>query len=507
MGRLLYELGKVDERKRAQNERASAKVGKSSFSWAWEMDGTAEERERGVTMDIAQQTLITPKRRITVLDAPGHKDFIPNMISGATQADAALLVVDSSVGEFESGFVRGGQTREHMLLVRSLGVSQVVVAINKLDTVEWSVDRYEEICAELKQFLGQAGFASSRTRFVPVCAYGGVNLVSRDGEESRLLNAWYSGPSLVDCLDKLEPPQRNLDGPLRIPLSNVFRGQTNLSHGVGVSGRIISGIVQVGERLRVVPGDETAVVRMIEHEEGSVPWAAAGANITLYLAAIDPIHLSIGSVLCLTHEPVKLSSSFEAKIMVFDIQKPIIVGASIELFCHAREASATITKLVSTLDRSTGAVIKQNPRVLQKNTAAVVQVTLRSTTLSGSVAASASLPVEPADVNKDMSRILIRSEGDTIAAGEEFHRLFCWLLTQITARHGHKDPVSGNLARCTMFVWRHVQAVRDVQPTSQFRARESVREHVTFLSIFNICRQHVVSISFFSSSAAARIPT
>ncbi|KAH9045753.1 P-loop containing nucleoside triphosphate hydrolase protein [Lactarius pseudohatsudake] len=183
MGRLLYELGRVDEKIKVANERASGKIGKGSFSWAWQFDGTTEERERGITMDIAVQTLSTPHRNITILDAPGHRDFIPNMISGASQADCALLVIGASTGEFEAGFDRGGQTREHVVLVRSLGVTQIVVAVNKLDLVDWSKDRYEDICNQLKPFLVQSGFQASKTHFVPVGAMTGVNLIGREGQD------------------------------------------------------------------------------------------------------------------------------------------------------------------------------------------------------------------------------------------------------------------------------------------------------------------------------------
>ena len=169
-------------------------------------------------MDVALQTMVTPNRQITILDAPGHKDFIPNMISGASQADCALLVVDAATGEFEAGFERGGQTREHLLLVRSLGVAQVIVAVNKLDQVreaseffqvvlirtifqvQWEQSRYEEICGLLRPFLVQSGFQPSKTRFVPVGAMAGINLVKREGPEAAALNAWYSGPTLVDYL-------------------------------------------------------------------------------------------------------------------------------------------------------------------------------------------------------------------------------------------------------------------------------------------------------------------
>ncbi|KAJ3734405.1 P-loop containing nucleoside triphosphate hydrolase protein [Lentinula guzmanii] len=413
MGRMLYELGRLDEKTRLANERGSNKAGKSSFSWAWSLDGTVEERERGITMDIALQSMSTPHRHITILDAPGHKDFIPNMISGASQADCALLVVDAATGEFEAGFDRGGQTREHVLLVRSLGVSQVVVAVNKLDQVQWSKSRYDEICDFLRPFLVQSGFHPSKTKFAPVAAMQGVNLVTLNGEAAQELRQWYDGPTLADYLDQLEPPARDIYAPLRIPISNVFKGS---SSGVAVSGRLCGGVVQVGERLRVLPGDETAAVKMIEVKDESVPWAAAGMNVTLYLTSIDPVHLNIGNVLCPPTNLVPLATTFTARIIVFDIQIPITSGASIELFHHSRDVPATVSNLIATLDRTSGNITKKKPRVLTKGTSAEIQITLRTQSLSGPSVARP-IPLESFSVNKDMGRILLRRGGETIGAG------------------------------------------------------------------------------------------
>ncbi|KNZ79571.1 HBS1-like protein [Termitomyces sp. J132] len=394
MGRLLYELGRLEEKMRIANERGSAKVGKSSFSWAWGLDGTTEERERGITMDIALRSLMTPHRQVTILDAPGHKDFIPNMISGASQADCALLVVDAAHGEFEAGFERGGQTREHLLLVRSLGVSQVIVAVNKLDQVDWDKDR--------------------KTKFVPVAAMEGVNLVTRDVEAAEALKTWYSGPTLVDLLDMLEPPTRDIMAPLRVPISNVFK-----SHGSGaaVAGRLCGGVIQVGERLRILPGDEISVVKTIEVDDKNVLWAAAGTNVTLYLTSVDPVNLHIGSVLCPTTDLVPLATSFSARIIVFDIQVKVAdIPAKVELFHHSRDVPATVTKLICILDRASGKALKTSPRVLTKGISAEVKISLRSTTLSGSPMVRP-VPLETFAANKDMGRILLRRGGETIAAG------------------------------------------------------------------------------------------
>lgn len=202
MGRLLFDSGLVTKKVMHRYEQDSKKTGKSSFMYAWILDETEEERTRGITMDIAQSRFETKNRSVTLLDAPGHKDFIPNMITGAAQADVAVLVVDATEGEFEAGFEAGGQTKEHTMLVRSFGVSQLAVVVNKLDTCNWSQERYNDIVQKLGAFLKQAGFKETDVTFVPCSGFNGQNL-SKPADEPAL-TAWYKGPCLVevgsDCL-------------------------------------------------------------------------------------------------------------------------------------------------------------------------------------------------------------------------------------------------------------------------------------------------------------------
>ncbi|PWY98741.1 hypothetical protein BCV70DRAFT_201535 [Testicularia cyperi] len=412
MGRMLLELGSLSQREYSSNERASQKIGKGSFAYAWALDSSEEERERGVTIDIAQDHFTTPHRSFTLLDAPGHRDFIPNMISGAAQADSALLVIDSIQGAFEAGFGPNGQTREHALLVRSLGVQQLVVVVNKMDAVDYDQERYDEIVGKVRPFLTSCGFDASRIRFVPCGGSVGENLAVRD--EGGPLAAWYTGPTLVDVLDTLEPPARQLDAPLRLPVTNVFKGQTAIASGVGVSGRVVSGIVQIGDRLRAVPGDESGIVRAIEVDAEPAPWAVAGANVTVYLSGIDQIHINVGSVLCPPSQPIGLYDSFLAQILVFEPTYPLVAGTSIELFHHSANIAANLAELVSILDKTTGAVTKKRPRVLTKGSTALVRVSVKAGGMAGQ---SSGIPLEDAKTNKEMARVLMRMNGETVAAG------------------------------------------------------------------------------------------
>lgn len=258
MGRVLFDLGELSQRDMDKNERGSKRVGKGSFALAWGLDALGDERDRGVTIDIATTHFETEHRNVTLLDAPGHRDFIPAMISGAAQADVALLVIDGSPGGFESGFERGGQTREHAWLVRSLGVKEIIVGINKMDMVYWNQDRYDDIVDALKPFLASAGFAAAKTVFLPLAAMEGTNIAEPNLPPEA---DWYQGPTLIAALDKVEVPERPYAAPLRIPLSNVFKGQTAIASGVAVQGRLASGIVQVGDAVRAMPGDVMANIR------------------------------------------------------------------------------------------------------------------------------------------------------------------------------------------------------------------------------------------------------
>ena len=257
MGHLLYKLGYVSPKKMHSYESNAKKLGKTSFLYAWVLDETDEERSRGITMDVAQTTFETPTKQVILLDAPGHRDFIPNMITGAAQADVAILVVDATRGEFEAGFELGGQTREHTLLLKSLGVSQLAVAINKLDNVKWSKERFEEIENKLKPFLKQAGFKLSDVSFVPCSGLSGENL----HEQSQItqFRSWYDGPCLMELIDAFRLPERLINKHLRFYVNDVFKnvGSSSLS----VSGRVEAGAVKSGQKLVLMPSNENCVIK------------------------------------------------------------------------------------------------------------------------------------------------------------------------------------------------------------------------------------------------------
>ncbi|KAK8233820.1 hypothetical protein HDK90DRAFT_487729 [Phyllosticta capitalensis] len=392
MGRLLYDLKVVDERSIEKLRKEAQNMGKSSFALAWVMDATSEERSRGVTVDIATNTFETEKTRFTILDAPGHQDFVPNMIAGASQADFAVLVIDASANSFESGL--RGQTKEHALLARSIGVQQLIIAVNKMDAASWSKERFDEISQQMSAFLTSAGFQPQNVTFVPCAGLTGQNVAQPVPKD---VAPWYDGPSLVQALEASEVSKRAVSGPLRMSISDIFRG--DITSAVSVAGRIDSGSLQVGDAIVTLPRPATetgtAYIKAIMVDDEPADWAVAGQIPTLHLTNIDPDQLRLGDVICHSTSAVKSITTFTAKILAFEHVMPMFV----EVHKGRWNMEGRITKLLATLDKNSGAVLKNKPRVIQPGTVAKIEVQL-----------DRAVPLETAQ------RVVLRNEGLTVAA-------------------------------------------------------------------------------------------
>ncbi|XP_054473928.1 HBS1-like protein isoform X1 [Anoplopoma fimbria] len=401
MGHLLYLLGNVNKRTMHKYEQESKKAGKASFAYAWVLDETGEERDRGVTMDVGMTKFETNSKVVTLMDAPGHRDFIPNMITGAAQADVAVLVVDASRGEFEAGFEAGGQTREHALLVRSLGVTQLAVAVNKMDQVNWQQERFKGITSKLGHFLKQAGFKESDVFYIPTSGLSGENLTSRSSVSE--LTSWYSGHSLLEQIDAFKAPQRSVDKPFRLCVSDVFKDQGS---GFCVTGKIESGYIQPGERILAMPPNETCTVKGITLHDEALDWAAAGDHVSLTVTGMDIIKINVGCVFCDPKEPIRACTRFRARILLFNIEVPITQGFPVLLHYQTVSEPATIRKLISVLHKSSGEVLKKKPKCLSKGMNAIVEIqTQRPVSL------------ELYKDYKELGRFMLRYVGSTIAAG------------------------------------------------------------------------------------------
>lgn len=431
MGHLLVELGQVSSRIMHKYESESRKVGKGSFAYAWVLDETNEERERGITMDVGHSAFQTKSKSVTLLDAPGHKDFIPNMISGAYQADVAILVVNATRGEFEAGFDQGGQTREHALLVRSLGVSQLIIAVNKLDTIDWSKERFDEIVAKLGKFLKtQVGFKDSDISFVPVSGLTGANLSepnnsttdqsNKEDDKRHLLFEWYSGPSLIQGIDNLRSPPRLIDKPFRMSISDLFKPTSGGGGGFCAAGRIETGYIQKSDTVLISPLNEYATVKNISLDNAlpsstsqGLNCAFAGDHVSLTLAGtgsgsslIDPANLALGMIVCDPSQPVKVSKHFAAKLVVLNIDTPITKGFACVLHYGGVTEAAVLKKLVAQVSKGTGEIVKRKPRILAKNSSAQVEITTESPVC-----------IERYAESKELGRFMLRAGGKTIAAG------------------------------------------------------------------------------------------
>lgn len=389
MGRLLFDLKAVDQRTIDKYRNEAEKIGKGSFTYAWVMDQGTEERARGVTIDIATNKFETEKTSFTILDAPGHRDFVPNMIAGASQADFAVLVIDASTGNFESGLK--GQTKEHALLVRSIGVQRIVVAVNKMDVAEWSQERFNEISQQMAAFLTSAGFQSKNVTFIPCSGLEGQNILTKVTDPKA---SWYTGPTLVEELDNSEPLTHGLNKELRMTVSDIFK--FGVQNPLSVSGRLDAGTIQVGEEVAIMPSGEKTQIRSLLVDDEPQDWAVAGQNVILNLTEVDVANLRLGDVLCRPQSTIRNVTEFKAKILSFDHLTPMIV----DIHRGRLHVSGRISQLIGILDKSTGAVTKKRPKIVPPGNVVRVVVQL-----------DRAVPLEPS------ARIVLRSNGETVGAG------------------------------------------------------------------------------------------
>jgi len=368
-GHLIYKCGGIDKRTIEKFEKEAAELGKSSFKYAWVLDNLKAERERGITIDIALWKFETPKYAFTVIDAPGHRDFIKNMITGTSQADVALLAIDSSQGGFEAGISKDGQTREHALLAYTLGVKQMIVACNKMDdkTVKYAESRYKEIKAEVSGYLKKIGYKPMKIPFVPISGWVGDNMLERSANMP-----WYKGPILLEALDGVNAPKRPTDKALRLPLQDVYK-----IGGIGTVpvGRVETGVIKPGIVAMFAPAGILAEIKSVEMHHESLSEANPGDNVGFNVKNVAVKDLRRGFVASDSKSnPASGCASFEAQVIIMNHPGQISNGYSPVLDCHTAHVACKFADIKEKMDRRSGKVLEANPKFIKTGDACIVDL-------------------------------------------------------------------------------------------------------------------------------------
>lgn len=399
VGHLMVDLKVIDQRTIDAYAKESEATGKGdTFKYAWVLDSIKEERDRGVTIDLAFQKFETQKFFYTLIDAPGHRDFIKNMITGASEADAAVLVVSVKPGETEAATDPGGQAREHAFLSRTLGVSQIVVALNKMDDVAYSEQRYKEVKDLVEKMLKLVGYNTSKVQFIPVSAWKGDNLVKLSEN-----TPWYKGPTLAESLDMFEAPEKPIGKPLRIPIQDVY---TITGVGTVPVGRVETGVVRANDKVIVMPSGVTGEVKSIETHHTQMESAEAGDNIGFNLRGVDRKSIKRGDILGSTDKPPSVAREFEAQIIVIHHPTAMAPGYTPVLHAHTAQVAATLSEFVAKIDAKTGGIVEEKPKFLKTGDAAIVRVK-----------PTRPLAIETFKEFPEIGRFALRDMGTTIAAG------------------------------------------------------------------------------------------
>jgi elongation factor 1-alpha len=400
-GHLIYKCGGIDQRTIEKFEKEANELGKGSFKYAWVLDKLKAERERGITIDISLWKFETAKYHFTIIDAPGHRDFIKNMITGTSQADCAILMIASPQGEFEAGISKDGQTREHALLAFTLGVKQMIVCTNKMDdkTVNWSKDRYEEIKKEVSEYLKKVGYQPEKVPFIPISGWFGDNMI----EKSPNLT-WYSGPTLIEALDQIIPPKRPTEKPLRVPLQDVYK-----IGGIGTVpvGRVETGILKPGMTVTFAPVNVSTEVKSVEMHHESLPEAIPGDNVGFNVKNVSIKDIRRGNVAGDSkNDPPKEATTFFAQVIILNHPGQIGPGYTPVLDCHTAHIACKFEDIKSKIDRRTGKELEEAPKFVKSGEACLV--TLRPTK---------PLCVEVFSEYPPLGRFAVRDMKQTVAVG------------------------------------------------------------------------------------------
>jgi elongation factor 1-alpha len=391
VGRMMFETGAVPAHIIEGYRKEAESKGKATFEFAWVMDNLKEERERGITIDIAHKRFDTPKFYFTVVDCPGHRDFVKNMITGASQADAAILVVAAPDGVME-------QTKEHVFLARTLGITQIIIAINKMDAAKYDEKRFNEVKKELSDLIKMVGYKPDETLFIPISALGGANIKVLSPEMP-----WYKGLALIPALDTFKEPAKPTDKPLRLPIQDVY----SIS-GIGTVpvGRVETGIMKKGMKVSFMPANKDGEIKSIEMHHEEIPQAVPGDNIGFNVRGIGKGDIRRGDVCGPAEAPPAVAEEFTAQIVVLQHPSALTIGYTPVFHCHTTQTACTFIELQKKLDPRTGQTKEENPTFLKSGDAAIVVVK-----------PTKPMVIEPVKELPQMGRFAVRDMGQTIAAG------------------------------------------------------------------------------------------
>jgi elongation factor 1-alpha len=405
-GHLIYLCGGIDERTIQKYQKDAEAIGKGSFAFAWVLDKLKAERDRGITINITLTKFETEKHHYTIIDAPGHRDFIKNMITGTSQADVSILMISAQAGEFEAGVSKDGQTREHALLAFTLGVKQMCVGINKMDhpSVAYSKDRYEEIKKEASTFLKKSGYKVDTIPFIPFSGLSGENMLTREAKAGKDNMPWYKGTTLVTALDTMTAPVRPSDKPLRLPINDVFK-----ISGIGTVpvGRVETGLLKPAMIVRFSPGSLSSECKSVEMHHEQLPFASPGDNVGFSVRNISVKDIKRGYV-CSDdkNDPCQEASAFDAQVIVLNHPNQIRNGYSPVLDCHTCHTACKFNMIKAKIDRRTGKSVEDNPEFIKSGDAAIVELI-----------PTKAMTVETFSEYPPLGRFAVRDMKQTVAVG------------------------------------------------------------------------------------------